>query len=163
MIRVKIGETTRKTSANQTDTLRLKICLALLILFYLYFIQSWEDVFISFCCGGLTLSICLLTLTVELVMCIVLSFSFIKQFYFLKFYQLPWLWFLNCQYDMKKHKIQGFAVYVLGGSGWGWLALTCLFISKKGYWGSRMKLCWPSFHPYFYTEIAKWYRPIRWL
>lgn len=31
---------------------------------------------------------------------------------------------------MKKHKMQDLAVYVLGSSDWGWLALTCLLSAR---------------------------------
>lgn len=42
--------------------------------------------------------------------------STIKQLYLLKFYQLMWLLLLNCQYYMKKHKMQG-----LAEAEWLWL------------------------------------------
>lgn len=42
--------------------------------------------------------------------------SIIKQLYLLKFYQLMWLLFLNCQYYMKKHKLQS-----LAEAEWLWL------------------------------------------
>lgn len=132
MIRVRIRKTTNKTSANQTETLRFKVYQALLILFYLFFIQSWEDVFIILLWWPHLIHLPPNSLTVEIVTYIVLSFSFIKPFYLLKF-QLAAMALvpkLPVLYEETKNAIFS-CIYA-----WQlWLRLTCFdlpFYQKKG-------------------------------